>query len=72
MNKELIVDVEYLISNGFIKEDYTPIKCVKCHSINLKNIVIDTHEDGTVLEMDVICDDCRTTLGYYSYGAWLP
>ena len=66
--------VKYMIDNGYLAEDLTPIKCTKCDSTNIKD---SNHQisgwnipEGVLTEYDAICADCGEILGHWAYGSW--
>lgn len=60
---------KYLIEEGYIREDLTPIKCVDCGSTELEDFG-HMYEDCYLVEYSVHCVRCGKIQGTWSYGGW--
>jgi hypothetical protein len=69
MTKEEHEIISMGINNGYLAEDLEPIKCHKCNSENLKE-VIKAIDGGHVSEKECECGECGQSLGYWAYGHW--
>lgn len=67
--KRWTMKVNRLITKGYIKEDYEPLKCTYCKSINLRWDIQDTIEHITI-EQSVICNKCKKQVAYWINGRW--
>lgn len=60
---------EKLISDGYIAEDGTPLKCqCGCEQLKSDNTY---YEDTRIIEYSVFCTECGTRVGIWSYGCWV-
>jgi hypothetical protein len=58
-----------LIREGYISNEYEPLKCIKCESNRLRWSNIDS-VDTIVTEKEVRCNDCDTVAAYWVTGSW--
>jgi hypothetical protein len=63
-------EIERNINEGYINLDLSPKKC-RCGSISFKTINRDFIEN-ILCEYEVYCKECNQSVGYWSYGVWLP
>jgi hypothetical protein len=62
--------VKDMIEKGYFDSDCNPLKCHKCESDKMKTIN-SCYEEGFQVEFEVMCEECHTILGYWSYGGWV-
>jgi hypothetical protein len=62
--------VKKLIEEGYIAEDFEPLKCHRCESKDLKVVDKTVDETGFPMEYRISCGQCNTCLGYWTYGHW--
>lgn len=58
-----------MTENGFYAKDGQPIKCFKCGSDKLEDVIKDC-DRGCVYESECNCTSCGQSLGYWAYGSW--
>ncbi|WP_297131742.1 hypothetical protein [Terrisporobacter sp.] len=61
--------IEWLIQEGYTKENGEPIKCEKCGCKKFKNENYYCGESW-VEEYTVKCKSCGTIVGHWAYGNW--
>lgn len=73
-NMDVQEATDFLINEGYLKEDLTPIKCTKCDSTNLENKNYEIGgwniPEGVICEYDCVCKDCGQVNGHWAYGGW--
>jgi hypothetical protein len=60
----------YLIKKGFTDSKGYPLKCPYCNSEDLEHKVT-CIENNSPCEIEVTCNKCKASVGYWSYGYWL-
>lgn len=60
-----------LIERGYISKEGCPIKCA-CGSDSLREEVRDIieHSGWMTSELEMMCNDCGNSVGYWAYGYW--
>jgi len=57
------------IKDGYINNNGSPLKCHKCECNKLEQKINDRME-SIVCEYKMICTNCNSDVGYWSYGNW--
>jgi hypothetical protein len=61
--------IKRLRKDGYIDENFAPLKCWYCESENV-DYCNHLYEEGYVVEYDAVCKDCGKKLGNWAYGVW--
>lgn len=59
---------KYLDKN--IERNGQPLKCIKCGFFDFKNINEYYEETAGLVEFSVLCINCNSIVGHWSYGNW--
>ena len=55
----------------YYNKDNCPIKCFKCESTDIENIIM-SRDEAYVYEALLNCKSCEQELGYFAYGYYDP
>ncbi|SDX05008.1 hypothetical protein [Paenibacillus sp. PDC88] len=61
---------ERMISEGYIEEDGTPLKCPHCESADVEERNHLYEDYICLLEYQMFCKPCNVSIGQWSYGSW--
>lgn len=61
--------VKFLIKEGYISEDFVPLKCTNCGSKEFVKYDL-YYEDYWLVEYSVRCKICKTYQATWAYGTW--
>ena len=62
-------EMKKAVEDGYISPDGCPLKCWKCESRDLE---FTNHYDEIIMvEVSVVCNNCKTDVGLWSYGSWV-
>lgn len=64
-----ITTYRYLVRFGYIKSDFTPLKCTRCECEKFESKIIDSI-GYTTMEEKFICKECQSFIGYWVTGGW--
>lgn len=69
IEKSLARYYKWLEENGYIAEDGRPLKCIECGA-NTFTTFGERHSVHGLEEYSLRCQECGSTVGTWSYGAW--
>ena len=58
-----------MINDGYLNKNLSPKKCTECENEDLESYDY-VYEHMGVVEYKVRCTDCKTNVGYWTYGHW--
>jgi hypothetical protein len=64
--------LDIMMEKGYVNKDNgAPIKCYHCDSKNLGEGKV-YYGEISMEECETVCNDCNTSLGWWTYGIWDP
>lgn len=60
---------QYMIDNGYISKNGTPLKCQFCECIEFEKGKT-YYEEVYLSEYELLCKNCGKKVDYWAYGAW--